>query len=45
MKELGASERTAFVLRHFEGMCIEDEPCPGLSARRGQAQRVSRCRN
>jgi RNA polymerase sigma-70 factor (ECF subfamily) len=24
MKELSASERTAFVLRHFEGMCIED---------------------
>jgi len=22
--ELSASERTAFVLRHFEGMCIED---------------------
>jgi hypothetical protein len=24
MTELSASERTAFVLRHFEGMCIED---------------------
>ena len=24
MNELSASERTAFVLRHFEGMCIED---------------------
>ena len=24
MQELSASERTAFVLRHFEGMCIED---------------------
>jgi|SRR5579872_786983 RNA polymerase sigma-70 factor (ECF subfamily) len=24
MKELSATERTAFVLRHFEGMCIED---------------------
>jgi RNA polymerase sigma-70 factor (ECF subfamily) len=24
MGELSASERTAFVLRHFEGMCIED---------------------
>ena len=24
MSELSASERTAFVLRHFEGMCIED---------------------
>jgi len=24
MKDLSASERTAFVLRHFEGMCIED---------------------
>ena len=24
MEELSASERTAFVLRHFEGMCIED---------------------
>src|SRR5215813_6531156 len=24
MDELSASERTAFVLRHFEGMCIED---------------------
>jgi RNA polymerase sigma-70 factor, ECF subfamily len=24
MKELSAAERTAFVLRHFEGMCIED---------------------
>jgi RNA polymerase sigma-70 factor, ECF subfamily len=24
MNELTASERTAFVLRHFEGMCIED---------------------
>jgi RNA polymerase sigma-70 factor (ECF subfamily) len=24
MKELSASERTAFVLRHFEGMCIEE---------------------
>ena len=24
MNELSATERTAFVLRHFEGMCIED---------------------
>jgi RNA polymerase sigma-70 factor (ECF subfamily) len=24
MSELSATERTAFVLRHFEGMCIED---------------------
>ena len=24
MKELSATERTAFVLRHFEGMCIEE---------------------
>jgi RNA polymerase sigma-70 factor (ECF subfamily) len=24
MQELSATERTAFVLRHFEGMCIED---------------------
>jgi RNA polymerase sigma-70 factor (ECF subfamily) len=24
MEELTASERTAFVLRHFEGMCIDD---------------------
>src|SRR5947207_10920323 len=24
MNDLSASERTAFVLRHFEGMCIED---------------------
>jgi RNA polymerase sigma-70 factor (ECF subfamily) len=24
MKDLSATERTAFVLRHFEGMCIED---------------------
>ena len=24
MQELSAAERTAFVLRHFEGMCIED---------------------
>jgi RNA polymerase sigma-70 factor, ECF subfamily len=24
MNELSAAERTAFVLRHFEGMCIED---------------------
>jgi RNA polymerase sigma-70 factor, ECF subfamily len=24
MKDLSASERTAFVLRHFEGMCIEE---------------------
>ena len=24
MTELSASERTAFVLRHFEGMCIEE---------------------
>jgi RNA polymerase sigma-70 factor, ECF subfamily len=24
LNELSASERTAFVLRHFEGMCIED---------------------
>lgn len=24
MKELSAMERTAFVLRHYEGMCIED---------------------
>jgi RNA polymerase sigma-70 factor, ECF subfamily len=24
MTELSASERTAFVLRHFEGMCIDD---------------------
>ena len=24
MNELSASERTAFVLRHFEGMCIEE---------------------
>ncbi len=24
MKELSGTERTAFVLRHFEGMCIED---------------------
>ena len=24
MNELSASERTAFVLRHFEGMCIDD---------------------
>lgn len=24
LTELSASERTAFVLRHFEGMCIED---------------------
>src|SRR5579863_2018387 len=24
MKELSPTERTAFVLRHFEGMCIED---------------------
>jgi RNA polymerase sigma-70 factor (ECF subfamily) len=24
MEELSASERTAFVLRHFEGMCIEE---------------------
>jgi RNA polymerase sigma-70 factor, ECF subfamily len=24
MRQLSASERTAFVLRHFEGMCIED---------------------
>jgi RNA polymerase sigma-70 factor (ECF subfamily) len=24
MNHLSASERTAFVLRHFEGMCIED---------------------
>jgi RNA polymerase sigma-70 factor (ECF subfamily) len=24
MKDLSATERTAFVLRHFEGMCIEE---------------------
>ena len=24
MTELSASERTAFVLRHYEGMCIEE---------------------
>ena len=24
MSELSATERTAFVLRHFEGMCIEE---------------------
>ena len=24
MTELSVSERTAFVLRHFEGMCIEE---------------------
>jgi len=24
MNELSPSERTAFVLRHFEGMCIEE---------------------
>jgi len=24
MEELSANERTAFVLRHFEGMCIEE---------------------
>ncbi len=24
MQELSATERTAFVLRHFEGMCIEE---------------------
>jgi RNA polymerase sigma-70 factor, ECF subfamily len=24
MKELSAAEKTAFVLRHFEGMCIDD---------------------
>ncbi len=36
MKELSASERTAFVLRHFEGMCIEDvSRVLKLSAERG----------
>jgi RNA polymerase sigma-70 factor (ECF subfamily) len=37
MEELSASERTAFVLRHFEGMCI-DEVSRGLGCRPGAAR-------
>ena len=37
MEELSASERTAFVLRHFEGMCI-DEVSRVLGCRPGAAR-------
>jgi RNA polymerase sigma-70 factor, ECF subfamily len=37
LKELSASERTAFVLRHFEGMCI-NEVSRVLGCRQGAAR-------
>ena len=37
MKELSAAERTAFVLRHYDGMCI-DEISRVLECRPGAAR-------